>query len=49
MYDNLIDLASRDGNKVDTGYPLKYFDEIVRYMKNECDISELNGVEFDDF
>ncbi len=49
IYDNLIDLVSRDGNKVDTGYPLKYFDEIVRYMKNECDISELNGVEFDEF
>ena len=23
IYDNLIDLVSRDGNKVDTGYPLK--------------------------
>ena len=49
IYDNLIDLDSRDGDNVDTGYPLKYFDEIVRYMKNECDISELNGVEFDEF
>ena len=33
MYDNLIDLDSRNGNKVDTGYPLKYLDEIVKYMK----------------
>ena len=33
IYDNLIDLDSRDGNKVDTGYPLKYLDEIVKYMK----------------
>ena len=31
--DNFIDLDSRDGNKVDTGYPLKYLDEIVKYMK----------------
>ena len=33
VYDNLIDLDSRNGNKVDTGYPLKYLDEIVKYMK----------------
>ena len=39
IYENLIDLDSRDGDKVDTGYPLKYFDKIVRYMKNEYDIS----------
>ena len=49
MYDNLIDLDSRDGDKVDTGYPLKYFAEIVRYMKHEYDVNELNGVEFDEF
>ena len=48
MYDNLIDLESRDGKKVDTGYPLKYFDEIVKYMKNDYDIWKLNGVEFDE-
>ena len=46
FYDNLIDLDSRDGNKIDTGYPLKYFGEIVKYMANEYDIDELNGVEF---
>ena len=49
MYDNLIDLDSRYGDKIDTGYPLKYFDEIVKYMKNEFDIWKLNGVEFDEF
>ena len=49
IYDNLIDLDSRDGNKIDTGYPLKCFGEIVKYMKNEFDIWKLNGVEFDEF
>ncbi len=48
IYDNLIDLGSRDGNRIDTGYPLKYFGEIVKYMKNEFDIWKLNGVEFDE-
>ena len=42
IYDNLIDLDSRNGNKVDTGYPLKYLDEIVKYMK-------MNGVVFVEF
>ncbi len=49
IYDSFIDLDSRDGNKVDTGYPLKYLDEIMRYMANEIDISELNGIEFEKF
>ena len=49
IYGNLIDLESRYGNKVDTGYPLKYFDEIAKYMKNEYDIDELNGIKFDEF
>ena len=49
IYDNLIDLDSRDGDKIDTGYPLKYFAEIVKYMKNEYDIKKLNGVEFAEF
>ena len=49
MYGNLIDLESRDGKKVDTGYPLKYLDEIVRYMGNEYNIWKLNGVEFVEF
>ena len=34
IFDNLIDLDSRNGNKIDTGYPLKYFDEMVKYMAN---------------
>ena len=38
IYENMIDLVSRDGDKVDTGYPLNYFVEIVKYMKNEYDI-----------
>ncbi len=49
IYGNLIDLESRYGNKVDTGYPLKYFDEIAKYMKNEYDIDELNGIKFGEF
>ena len=49
MYDNLIDLASRNGNKIDTGYPLKYLDTIVKYMGNKYDVDELNGVKFGDF
>ena len=49
IYENMIDLDSRDGDKVDTGYPLKYFAEIMKYMKNEYDIWELNGIEFDEF
>ena len=49
IYENLIDLDSRDGDKVDTGYPLKYFGEIVKYMNKNYDISELNGVEFVEF
>ena len=49
IYDDLIDNDSRNGNKIDTGYPSKYFTEIVKYIKNEFDISELNGIEFDEF
>ena len=49
---NMIDIDSRDGNKknkVEIDYRFKYMDEIVRYMKNEYDISELNGIELDEF
>ena len=49
IYDNLIDLDSRNGDKIDTGYPLKYFDKIVKYMANEYDIDELNGFEYEEF
>ena len=49
IYTNLIDLDSRNGNRIDTGYPLKYFAEIVKYMNKNYDINELNDVEFDGF
>ena len=46
IYYNLIDLDSRDGNKIDTGYPMKYLGEILKYMNNQYDIWKLNGDEF---
>ncbi len=46
FYYNLIDLDSRNGDKIDTGYPLKYFDEIVKYLTNELDVNEFYYVEF---
>ena len=49
IYENLIDLDSRYKNMIDLGYPLKYFDEMMRYMANKFDISKLNGVLFDAF
>ncbi len=49
IYDNLIDLDSRYKGMVDLGYPLKYFDEMMRYLKSSFDISKLNDVQFDEF
>ncbi len=47
---NMIDIDSRnDKNEVEIDFRFKYFDEIVKYMKNEYDIDELNGVEFIEF
>ena len=47
---NMIDVDSRNNkNEVEIDFRFKYLDEIVRYMKNEYDISELNGVEFVEF
>ena len=47
---NMIDIDSRnEKNEVEIDFRFKYFDEIVRYMKNEYDISKLNGIEFVDF
>ena len=47
---NMIDIDSRNKkNEVEIDYRFKYMDEIVRYMKNEYDIGELNGIEFVDF
>ena len=48
FYYNLIDMDSRNGDKIDTGYPLKYMDEIVKYMANELDVNEWNGMKFDE-
>ena len=47
---NLIDIDSRnEKNEVEIDFRFKYLDEIVRYMGNEYDIDELNGIEFDEF
>ena len=47
---NMIDIDSRNGkNEVEIDFRFKYLDEIVKYMKNEYDISELNGVTFIEF
>ena len=47
---NMIDVDSRNGkNEVEIDFRFKYLNEIVRYMANEYDINELNGVEFDEF
>ena len=47
---NMIDLDSRNGkNGVEIDFQFKYMNEIVKYMKNEYDISELNGVTFIEF
>ena len=47
---NMIDIDSRnEKNEVEIDFRLKYLDEIVRYMGNEYDIDELNGIEFDEF
>ena len=48
FYYNLIDMESRYKNKIDTGYPLKYFDEIVKYMANELDVNKWNGMKCDE-
>ena len=47
---NMIDIDSRnEKNEVEIDFRFKYLDEIVRYMGNEYDIDELNGIEFDEF
>ena len=47
---NMIDIDSRnEKNEVEIDFRFKYLDEIVRYMDNEYDIGELNGIEFVDF
>ncbi len=47
---NMLDIDSRnEDNEVEIDFKLKYVDEMIRYMKSEIDIGELNGVEFEDF
>ncbi len=46
---NMIDIDSRNKNEVEIDFRFKYMDEIIKYMKNEYDISELNGIEFLEF
>ena len=47
---NMIDIDSRNhGNEIEVDFRFKYLNEIVKYMNNEYDISELNGIEFDEF
>ena len=47
---NIIDIDSRNSNnEIEIDFHLKYLDEMIKYMKNEYDICELNDVEFDEF
>ena len=47
---NMIDTDSRNINhEIEINFRLKYLDEIMKYMNNEYDVWELNGVEFDEF
>ena len=47
---NMIDVDSRNSkNEVKIDFNLKYLNEMVKYMKNENDIYELNSVKFDEF
>ena len=44
---NMIDIDSRnDKNEVEIDFRFKYLDEMMKYMANEFDINELNGIEF---
>ena len=44
---NMIDTYSRnDKNEVEIDFRFKYLDEMMKYMANEFDINELNGIEF---
>ena len=47
---NMIDIDSRNNrNEVEIDFRFKYLDEMVRYMANNYDIDELNGIELDKF
>ena len=44
---NMIDIDSRnDKNEIEIDFRFNYLDEVVKYMTNEYDINELNGIEF---
>ena len=47
---NMIDIDSRnDKNEVEIDLKFQYLDEMKKYMTNEFDINELNGIEFVEF
>ena len=47
---NMTDLDSRNSkNEIEIDFKFKYLNEIVKYMNNEYDINQLNGIEFDEF
>ena len=47
---NMIDIDSRnDKNEVEIDLRFKYLDEMMKYMANEFDINELNGIELVEF
>ena len=47
---SMIDTYSRnDKNEVEIDFRFKYLDEMMKYMTNEYDINELNGIEFLEF
>ena len=44
---NMIDIDSRnDKNEIEIDFRFKYLDEMMKYVANEYDINELNGIEF---
>ena len=49
FYYNLIDLDSRMEKRIEADIKLKYFDEILKYMKNEFDIKNLISIQFEEF
>ncbi len=47
---NMIDTYSRSNkNEVEIDFKFQYLDEMVKYMANEFDINELNGIELVEF
>ena len=47
---NMLDIDSRNNDhEIEIDFRLKYLKEILKYMGNEYNIDDLNGVEFDEF